>query len=370
MADRGNDERQSVAATYYPKQVEAVLGACGVEIDGETANDFLCFCPFHGNTYSTSFSVSKVSGKFICFNHACSATGSLVELIKKTTKRNEFEARRLLIKKAGETKQSFQDQLQAVLKPAVLPEFPADKLDEMRENFWKTPEAIEYMHGRGFEDETLEQFKIGYSGAKQIIAVPMYDAKGIPVGVVGRPASKEDKFFKNSKGLPTSKSLWNIHRAKRSGDTVIITESSFDAMRVHQSGYENVVASLGGNFSPYHFDQLDRYFSNIVIMTDFDEKKIYPKCKKCHKRGLKLCAGHNPGRDLGYTIASGLRRKKVYWATFDPQNEVRKKDGTTIIRPTIYPHGAKDAGDMTDEEIRQCLRNAVSHYEYSTWNIY
>ena len=35
----------------------------------------------------------------------------------------------------------------------------------------------------------------------------------------------------------------------------------------------------------------------------------------------------------------------------------------------VYPHNAKDAGDMTDEEIRQCLRNAISNLEYSLWNI-
>jgi len=34
----------------------------------------------------------------------------------------------------------------------------------------------------------------------------------------------------------------------------------------------------------------------------------------------------------------------------------------------IYPHNAKDAGDMTDEEIKSCIKNSVSDIEYRTWN--
>jgi hypothetical protein len=33
----------------------------------------------------------------------------------------------------------------------------------------------------------------------------------------------------------------------------------------------------------------------------------------------------------------------------------------------IYPHDAKDVGDMSDEEIKQCIKNAVPHFEYANW---
>lgn len=360
MGGRGNFGGKRSKETYTENQVEATLGACGVEVEGETTNDFLCFCPFHGNRHSPSFSVSKTNGAFICFNHSCGTTGTLIELVKRTTQRNEFEARRLILKKASETQQAFEDKLLAALKPTVdFEEFPQKTLDRMYEDFWRYNEPVDYMmKERGFTEETLRYFKVGFSLKREIIAVPMHDPKGMPVGVIGRPASKDNKFFKNSKGLPTSKTLWNLHRAKRTGDTVIICEASFDAMRIHQAGYPNVVACLGGNFSPYHFDLLDKHFSNIVIMTDFDkkDKHTYTGCRKCKKRGLNICAGHNPGRDLGATIAAGLNRKKILWASYDEK--------------VIYPHSAKDAGDMTDDEIRQCLRNAVSNFVYESWRIY
>jgi len=351
--------------TYTPNQIEATIRACGVDVEGETTNDFLCFCPFHGNRFTPSFSVSRTSGKYICFNHSCGVSGTLVDLVKKIpmrdgTHRNEFAARRLIIKKGSETEQAFEDQLAKEFEPEVdFIEFPQNVLDRMYDDFWRNPEAVRYMvEERGFEEEILDFFRIGYSSKKDIIAVPMHNGKGLPVGVIGRPADTENKFFKNSRGLPTSKTLWNMHRAKKHGDTVIICEASFDAMRIHQAGYPNVVACLGGNFSPYHFDQLSKNFSRIIIMTDFDrrEKHIYKNCRKCKKIGLNLCKGHNPGRDLGATIAAGLHTKEILWSSYADK--------------MIYPHDAKDAGDMTDDEIRQCLRNAVTNFEYESWGLY
>lgn len=358
MGSRG-DHSGSGDSAYTPNQIEAVLSAIGVEVEANTSNDYLCFCPFHGNRVTPSFSVSRRHGTYICFNAACQETGSLVDLVKKIGQRNEFEARRLILKKAGETQQAFQDLLKKALNPEPLyPSFSQEKLDEMYDQFWTYKEPQEYMESRGINAETAHHFRLGFSLLKLLIAVPMHDPMGNPVGVIGRSLPPEDKVFKNSKGLPTSKTLWNFHRAKRTGDTVIITEASFDAMRVHQAGYPNVVACLGGNFSPYHFDLLDKHFTNIVIMTDFDkkEKHMYNNCKKCAKRKLSMCVGHNPGRDLGQTIAAGLHRKKILWACYEDK--------------MVYPHDAKDAGDMTDDEIRQCLRNAVPNYTYQSWNLY
>lgn len=365
MGSRGNFEWKGSFETYTPNQIEATIRACGIDVEGETANDFLCFCPFHGNRFTPSFSVSRTSGKYICFNHSCNVSGTLVDLVKKIPMRdgafrNEFAARRLIIKKGSETEQAFEDQLIKEFEPTVeFTEFPQSVLDRMHDDFWENPEAVRYMvEERGFEEETLEFFRIGFSVKKDIIAVPMHNGKGLSVGVIGRPADPNNKFFKNSRGLPTSKTLWNMHRAKKHGDTVIVCEASFDAMRIHQSGYPNVVACLGGNFSPHHFDQLNKNFSRIIIMTDFDkkEKHIYKNCRKCKNLGLNLCKGHNPGRDLGATIAAGLHTKEILWASYEEE--------------TIYPNDAKDAGDMTDDEIRQCLRNAVTNFEYEGWGLY
>lgn len=360
MSNRGDYGRgQNDSAQYTPQQVEAVLLNLGVDIDYDTENDFVCYCPFHGNRFTAAFSVSKTSGTYICFNGSCNVSGNLVDLVKKLSDRNEFEARRFIISKKGDSSVSFAEQLSKALNPTPdFVEFPQASLDRLVEAFWKNEKALDYMRGRGFTDETLREFEIGYSDKKGLVTVPMHTATGIPIGIVGRKPDSNDKQFKNSSKLPTSKTLFNIHRARKHGGTAIVTEASFDGMRVHQAGSPHVVSCLSGNVSPYHLAQLDRYFDTIVIMTDFDskEKHMYNDCKKCNKRGFKLCIGHNPGRDLGAKIANGLPLKRVLWASYSEN--------------LVYPHGAKDAGDLTDEEIRQCLRNAVTNYTYQDWDLY
>lgn len=359
MPSRGNESGWSEGTTYSPNQVAATLDRIGVEVDGETENDYLCFCPFHGNTRTTSFSVSKTNGSFICFNHSCGETGTLITLVKRVTKENEFAARRIIL----EAKTAEESQVERIRKIAAANmeelEFPQAKLDEMYAAFWENPDAVQYMtEERGFEEETLEYFRIGYSTAKELVTVPMHDVKGKPLGIIGRPASTTNKRFQNSKKLPVSRTLHNIHRAKAAGSQVVVVEASFDEMRVHQAGFPCVVACLGGYLSPSHIEQLNMYFESIVIMTDFDkkEKNMYDNCKKCLKLGSNLCKGHNPGRDLGHTIAKELKNKRIYWASFE--------------EGMVYPHGAKDAGDMTDEEIRQCIENKVSNYVYNSWKLY
>lgn len=357
MGSRGDFDGGQDIALYTAEQVEAVLDEIGIDVTGETVHDFLGFCPYHGNRFTPSFSVSKTTGTFCCYSASCDETGNLVQLIKHVSDRGEFSARRLIAEKKNDTGISFEERMRrALAKKVEFKEFPPEVIAKCKDDFWLTPKAIEYMRGRGFEDETLKVFNIGYSDKQDLITVPVYTQDGMPIGVVGRSPDPDNKAFKNSKKLPTSKTLWNLHRARRHGETVIITEASFDAMRVHQAGYPNVVACLGGNFSVHHLEQLDRTFNTIIIMTDFDKRQIYEECKRCKRAGLNLCIGHNPGRDLGKNIAKQLSRKKILWASYDER--------------MVYPHGAKDAGDMTDNEIRTCLKNAVTNYTYSTWGLY
>jgi len=344
---------------YTEKQIESVLTKCGVTIDGETFNDYTCFCPFHGNRHTPSMSVSKTNGKFICFNASCGTTGSIQDLVKAMLKTNEFQTARIISNAKTDETENFLDVLKRALEPVEFQEWQyAHTLDGMQEKLFSSPKAYKYMvEERGFDESILREYHIGYNYKRDLICVPMYSAKGIPLGVIGRSPSVTDKQFKNSPGLPTSKSLWNIHKAKRTGDTVIVCEASFDAMRIAQAGYPNVVACLGGNFSDYHEQQLGMYFSNIVIMTDFDdkEKHRYASCRKCMVKGLDKCIGHNPGRALGQKIADKMKGKSIKWAATD--------------YGLVYPEGCKDAGDMTLDQISTAVKNAVSNMEYQSWGI-
>jgi len=165
----------------------------------------------------------------------------------------------------------------------------------------------------------------------------------------------------NSPHLPVARTLFNLHRAK-AHDTAIIVESALDVMRLHQAGYPNAVALLHGHINERHFQLLGRYFSGIVIMSDYDSLQRDAPCRKCIRNGLGACQGHNPGRDLGVQIARGMSHKRVSWAVC----------GDRMVYPTQpltgYRNGpAKDPGDLTDAEIHRAVKGAVPHFEYIDW---
>jgi 5S rRNA maturation endonuclease (ribonuclease M5) len=166
---------------------------------------------------------------------------------------------------------------------------------------------------------------------------------------VGR--SIVDKRFKNSKNLPTKRVPFNAHRAKKYAGPIIIVESSMDAMMVHQAGFPCVIATNGSIFSQYHVEVISKHWNDVIIMTDFDDHNEHRdlKCKKCEN----TCVGHNPGRALGEKMVKAMPNKSIKWAAYD--------------YGIVYPHGAKDAGDMTSEEIGKCINNSVSDLEYLMW---
>jgi hypothetical protein len=345
--------------TYTDSQVEYALRTAGISIDSETYTHFLVYCPYHNNMHSPAMAVDKEKGLFTCFNPACEASGTLITLIQHAKGCNYFQAHRIISKGKTEEVQPFHERVIAALEhPPEFIEFPQSTLDKAYESFPGSV-AESYMMGRGFEHDTLDYFQIGYSAKKNMVVVPMHDPHGLPVGLIGRTPSKDDKRFKNSMGLPKSLTAWNFHRAKKTGDTVIIVEAAFDAMKVHQAGFPNVIALLGGHLSDHHVRLIGKHFTTIINMTDMDPTLEYKaNCRKCKHiqfaHGDVPCIGHRAGRELGRQIATKLSHKNVLWAVYDDD--------------TVYPNGAKDATDMTDQEINQCLRNAVPHVLYELEN--
>ena len=340
-------------SVYHPTQVREVLKDIGVTIVSETSNDFTCLCPFHTNRHSPAFSVSKERGAFVCFSPECGEVGTLIKLVKRLTSRNDFEAQRFILNRAASSNAQFTDELEKALSENIeYKKFDSDLLERLHNQFMQIPEGSEYMKSRGFSIETCNDFQVGYSDKRHMVVVPVHSPTGIPMGFVGR--SIEGKSFQNSPGLAKNSTIFNSHRAKRKGGTAIITESSFDVMALHQAGFENGVALLGGNLSNIQIDILNRFFSRIIIFTDFDDssRHISQFCRRCKPND---CTGHNPGRELGIKISEALPAKEVLWACYD-------------YGKVVYPDGAKDATDLSENQIRACINNAVTNYEYMLWN--
>lgn len=316
--------------TYSPEHVRAMLTDIGVEVHSETTTDYLCFCPYHYNRNTPSFSVGKTNGLWICFNGSCGRSGVLPQLITFQTGRNTFETLRFIAKKRGDVKVDLEAQITQMLNDTDdFKEYDPEMLAKLRAGLLENEDGIEYLEGRGFTRDTIDYFECGYSAKRQMVTVPVHSPLGLPVGLVARSIS--EKRFKNSAELPRNRTMFNLHRAKKGGGTVIITESAFDTMKVHQSGMPNAVGLLGGHLSPIHFQLLDYHFNRLIIMTDnplVDEA----------------------GRKLGERVASKLKHKSILWAMYEPG--------------VPYPEGCKDAMDCTEKQVRQMVANAVSTVEY------
>lgn len=313
---------------YSKADLRSILRSCNIDVISETGTDFLCLCPFHHNVDSPAFAVSYSKGLYICYNQDCDSSGTILDLVKLLTNRNDFEALRFISQNKQTQAEAFEDGLKDLLddKPEFVI-FPQETLDKLYNELAENEEAKAYYKSREIGFEAMKHFALGYSTNMGMVTVPLHSPDGLPVGIIGR--SITDKRFKNSVNLPRNKTMFNLHRAKREGGTIIVVESSFDAIRLWQAGFPNAVATLGGSISDINIQNLNKYASTIIIMTDND----------------------SAGRALGNTIASKLRSKNILWAKYDHN--------------IIYPHSAKDVGDMTDEEIKQCIKNAIPHFEYA-----
>jgi DNA primase len=334
--------------SYDEETIENVVQALGLDVESETMNDWLILCPYHSNTRDPSMTLSKEKGIFYCLNPSCNEAGTLLDLVGHVQNLNPLRALRFIEKNSVDGQAQLAKSISKILDKPKMPTFNQEVLDQMHQNLLDSEVAMEYMYGRGFTDETIDHFKFGYSTKQNMIATPMHDVRGNPVGVIGR--TLVDKRFKNSVGLPVRQTLFNMHRARRFGPMVIVNESNFDSARVHQAGYPNVVASLGGNFSDLKLQQLDKYFDTIVIMTDDDKVKFNENCRKCAKERKLMCMGHRPGLELGKFLVEHLPHKRVQWA-------YTGEDSKRLF--------AKDAGEMTDLEIKTCIENRINSYQAS-----
>lgn len=316
-----------MSEVYTRSDIRSILHALNLDIRSETGTHFLCLCPFHSNRNTPSFEIDFTKGLYFCFNPTCGARGTLNDLVKETTHRNDFEAIRFILANK-QSSSNLEDDLNDVLEEKPdFEQFPEDTLAKLHNDLLNSETARNYFYSRGITDESIVNFGLGYSEIQGMVTVPLRSPDGMAVGIIGR--SIEGKSFKNSQNLPRNKTLFNLSSAKKHGGKIIICESSFDAILINQAGFPNVVATLGAHLSREQVQLLNRYASTIIIMTDADEA----------------------GRKLGQNIAKQLRNKNILWGSYEYD--------------IIYPHGAKDAGEMTPEEIRQCIINAVPNYEYA-----
>ena len=273
--------RRGQTNIYTEEQVKRVLAGSGITIESEVDSDWIIFCPFHGNHRTPAGEVDKESGIFYCFS--CRKACDLIELVMHTSGRSYFEAARFI--KSRETESNLNDQIdkQLTAEPEFV-EFDEFTIKRLNVAALESPRAMRYFNGRLITEESVKKFQLGYSDKRDMVTIPVHSPDGLCVGFVGR--SVEGKDFKNSPGLPKSKTLFNLNRVKTSR-RVYVVESSFDAIRLDQCGMP-AVATLGASVNGTQIDLLQKYFNEVYVIADNDEAGSGMKDKLVKKLGNRL----------------------------------------------------------------------------------
>ena len=260
--DTRNRRQQSNA--YSKEQVKRVLVGSGIDVESELSENYIIFCPFHNNHRTPAGEVHNTNGLFFCFS--CQKTADLIELIMHTSGRTYFESARYI--KSKEKLTNLVDDInKSLVTEEEFKQFDVEILKRLYTNLVSLERPKEYFRSRNINMQSCMKFSLGYSEKQDMVTVPVHSPDGIPLGFVGR--SIEGKDFKNTPGLPKSKTLFNLHRVKKS-DRVYVVESSFDAIRLDQVGLP-AVATLGANVSSTQIELLQKYFNNIIVIADNDE---------------------------------------------------------------------------------------------------
>lgn len=197
--------------------------------------------------------------------------------------RTYFEAERFIKQKEASSSLDA-----AIAKKLNRPEtfVPFDELLIKRLNAQalSSSRAKDYYAYRKITEDSMRKFQLGFSEKQDMVTVPVHSPDGIPIGFVGR--SIEGKSFKNTPGLPKSKTLFNLNRVK-SESTVYVVESSFDVIRLDQVGIPGV-ATLGANVSGAQIDLLQKYFNNVIVVADNDEAGGNMKSRLVEKLGSRV----------------------------------------------------------------------------------
>jgi len=187
--------------------------------------------------------------------------------------------------------------------------------------------GLSYFKERGFTDETIQEFQLGFStdawsgftdtalkkgyklkylestglsivkGEKQFdrfkgrVLFPIHSMSGRVLGFGGRILAKNEKAAKylnspESDIYHKSKVLYGIYYAKQTiakEDNCYLVEGYTDVIQFHQKGIKNVVSSSGTALTPDQIRLINRLTKNITVLFDGDPAGI-----RASLRGIDL----------------------------------------------------------------------------------
>ncbi|MCD8093304.1 MAG: DNA primase [Bacteroides sp.] len=334
--------------------------------------NYVGLCPFHDDK-TPSFYVSPAKGLCKCF--ACGKGGNAVHFIMEHEQMSYPEALKYLAKKYGieikERELSSEEKMVQSERESlfIVNNFARDYFqDILRNHVDGRSIGMAYFRNRGFRDDIIEKFQLGYcteshdalaqealkKGYKKEYLIktglcyetddhrlrdrfwgrvifPVHTLSGKVVAFGGRVLASATKGVKvkyvnspESEIYHKSNELYGIYFAKQAivkQDRCFLVEGYTDVISMHQSGIENVVASSGTALTPGQIRMIHRFTNNITVLYDGDMAGI-----KASIRGIDML------------LEEGMNIKVCLLPDGDDPDSFARKHNSTEFQAFIQEH--------------------------------
>jgi DNA primase len=327
-------------------------------------------CPFHDEK-TPSFVVSPSKGYCHCFS--CGKGGNAVGFIMEHEQMTYPEALRWLAKKYNieiHERELTDDEKREESERESLFIVNDWALHYFQDNLFNTQAGqaigMQYFRSRGFRDDTINRFQLGYALPERDALARAATAKGFkeeflvttglcyrredgrlqdryagrvifPVHTVtGRVVAFGGRILENNKKLAKyvnspesliyhkSNELYGIYQAKHAitkQDRCYLVEGYIDVTSMHQSGVENVVASSGTSLTTGQIRLIHRFTNNITVLYDGDSAGI-----------------HASIRGIDMLLAEGMNVKVLLLPDGDDPDSFAQKHAAQEFRDYIEAH--------------------------------
>lgn len=328
-------------------------------------------CPFH-NEKTPSFTVSPAKGIYKCFG--CGKGGNSISFVMDHEQISYLEALKWVAAKykieIHEKELSSEDIKKKNNRESMLVVSTyAQKYFSQILNNHQEGKAVglSYFKERGFRDDIIEKFQLGYSLSEKDaftneavkngykieyleqtgltivnenyqndrfrgrVMFPIQTLSGQVIGFGGRvlkidPEKKIAKYLNSpqSEIYDKSKTLYGIYFAKRSivqENKCFLVEGYTDVISMHQSGIENVVAASGTSLTDQQIQLINRFTPNITIIFDGDPAGI-----RASLRGINM------------VLEAGMNVKILLLPDGDDPDSFAKKHNSTELKEYITEH--------------------------------
>lgn len=391
MIDRQTIDRVMNATDIVDVVKEFVtLRKAGVNLKG--------LCPFHEEK-TPSFVVSP--SKQLCKCFSCGKGGNAVHFIMEHEQLTYPEAIKWLGKKYGievEDTELTDEEREASNERESMFVINEWARQYFEDTLYSTPDGIAigmaYFRSRGFRDDIIHKFQLGYSSQERDLLAktalkkgyseelllktglcyrtddgrlldryhgrvifPIHTISGKVVAFGGRILGADKKVAKyvnspESEIYSKSHELYGLYQAKHAivkQGRCFLVEGYTDVISMHQSGIENVVASSGTSLTEGQIRLLHRFTSDITVLYDGDSAGI-----KASLRGIDML------------LSEGLNVKVLLLPDGEDPDSFARKRSATEFQNYIDEHQTDFIKFKTNLLLADCGQDPIKRAKLIT----